>query len=74
MRNFLLFKAFLAGNKSFVLFDRDGFNGKTLHRIDLFVLLDLIGAKDPTFVSLQSSTVVSDARGKDFKESSNDFF
>jgi len=35
----------------------DGINSNHLERIDVFVLLDLIGAANPKFVALQSSTV-----------------
>jgi glutaminyl-peptide cyclotransferase len=38
-------------------FSYQGVNGNTLDRIDMFVLLDLIGAKNPTFLALQSSTL-----------------
>ena len=37
-------------------FIRDGVEDNHLGRIDLFVLLDLIGAENPTFVSLQAPT------------------
>lgn len=37
-------------------FNRDGVNTNELNRIDAFVLLDLIGAKNPKFVSLKQET------------------
>ncbi len=43
--------------------DTLGTQGDTyLDRIDLFVLLDLIGAKDPAFLAMNESTLVRTAR------------
>ena len=43
-----------------VLFSHQGVSGNFLDRIDVFVLLDLLGAKDPTIYSLNPSTHVSE--------------
>ena len=40
-------------------YTHNGYDGNGLDRIDLFVLLDLIGARNPTFVALKKPTVVS---------------
>ncbi len=40
-------------------YQSNGIAGDHNDRIDLFVLLDLIGAKDPSFLALQRSTAVS---------------
>ena len=39
-------------------FEFRGVNGQTLDRIDIFVLLDLLGAKDPKIISSQFETDV----------------
>ena len=39
-------------------YSKDGYDGNHLDRIDVFVLLDLIGASDLQFVALKKSTQV----------------
>jgi len=48
----------LAEKWSGLSFTHKGVSGNYLDRIDVFVLLDLLGAKDPTIFSLNRSTQV----------------
>jgi len=47
----------LAAKWQDLAYSYQGVDGNNLDRIDMFVLLDLIGAKNPTFIALQGSTL-----------------
>lgn len=49
----------LAQKWSGLTYDYKGVSGNHLDRIDVFVLLDLLGAKNPTIYSMNRSTEVS---------------